>query len=88
MLPIPFFISPSLLQNAHPRNVVPRQPCHSLLSVAGTKIRITSSSTLLQLYLLRKPPQAKMLLVGSAKTKGAGTAREKVHLFTDEDCSG
>jgi len=59
MPPVPFLISPSLLRNARPRKAGPRQPLHRLLSLAGTKRRITSSSTLLQLCPLRKPPQAK-----------------------------
>lgn len=89
---VPFFLPPHLLQNARPRKVVPKPPLHSLLSLAGIKIRITSSSTLLQLYLLRKPPQSKMLLVVSAggrlmaKMKGMQRAREQVHLFTHEEC--
>lgn len=63
---IPFSISPSFLQIL----TQDKLSLDSLLSLAGTKIRITSSSTLLQLHLLRKPPQAKMLLLGSGKMKG------------------
>lgn len=89
---VPFFLPPHLLQNAHPSEVVPKPPLHGLLSLSGIKIRITSSSTLLQLYPLRKPPQSKMLLVVSAggrlmaKMKGTQRAREQVHLFTHEEC--